>query len=127
MTAGAADRSRLTGGWFERPRPSLARVVAPGSRGSEAISLARPTAPVWASTYHATVPSMIALPFERPIAVGRPVRGLRRARKSRGKFLTRGAPEGAQRACPVASICLNDAIDEGALRGCDPDPVLVHT
>jgi hypothetical protein len=22
---------------------------------------------------------------------------------------------------------LNDAIDEGALRGCDPDPVLVHT
>ena len=73
--------------------------------GSEPMSLARPTAPVWASTYHATVPSMIALPFERPMAIGRPVRGLRRARKSRGKFLTRGAPEDAHRACPVASIC----------------------
>ena len=36
---------------------------------------------------------------------GRPVRGLRRARNSRGKFLTRGAPEGAQRACPVARVC----------------------
>jgi hypothetical protein len=54
---------------------------------------------------HATVPSVIALPFERPLAIGRPVRGLRRARKSRGKSLTRGAPEDAQIACPVASIC----------------------
>jgi len=105
MTAGAADRSRLPGGWFGRLRTSPARVVAPGSRGSEAMSLARPTAPVWASTYHATVPSMIALPFERPMAIGQPVRGLCRARKSRGKFLTRGVPEDAQRACPVASIC----------------------
>src|SRR5215831_7291181 len=89
-------RSRLAGGWFARPRTSPARVVAPRSCGSEPMSLARPTAPAWASTYHATVPSMIALPFERQMAIRRPVRGLRRARKSRGKFLTRGAPEDAQ-------------------------------
>src|SRR5215469_5387095 len=103
MTAGAADRSRLAGGWLARPRTSPARVVAAGCRGSEPMSLARPTAPVWASTYHATVPSMIALPFERPMAIERPVRGLRRERKSRGEALIRGAPEDAHRACLVTS------------------------
>ena len=61
------------------------------------------------------------------MAIGRPVCGLRKARNSRGKFLTRGAPEGAQRAWPVASACFDDPIDKGALRRCDPDPVLVRT
>src|SRR5215475_6763712 len=91
------------------------------------MSLARPTAPVWASTYHATVPSIIALPFERPMAIGRPVRGLRRARKSRGKVPHKRCPRGRPARISGRQHLLNDAIDEGALMSCDPDPVLART